>query len=234
MLHPPKPYYCCRTCKTYARLGWPEFTRWFESHSRHQVFSMYGFEVPEGYKAIISPMDELARECREIEEEIGVVVCGHREGCFFPESRHLEAARGVPLRPAPRWLGNFSFRVWGGGTPDPVPFPVELADLVVQLQQQVASQQFNTVYLQRYDRGHQVLEHRDPKNNLGYTVIGTFGTWEGATTSVREPENLSFRMGAGDVAVLPCTLNGKQGPRHSVSRVTYGTRWALILGTTQS
>jgi len=225
MLQPPKPYYGCRSCKTYARLGWPEFGTWFESHAVY----MHGFEPPEGYQCIISPMDELARECRDIEDDAEDVVVGHREGCFFPEERYLEAARGLPLRPCPKWLGNFSFRMWGGNTPDPVPFAVELADLVLQLEAQVPGQQFNTVFLQRYTRGQEVYSHRDPKNNLGHTVIGTFGEWTGAET--RTEEGVRFRMAPGDVTVLPCTIDGVQGPRHSVSPVLSGTRWALILNT---
>lgn len=64
-------------------------------------------------------------------------------------------------------------------------------------------------------------------------MIGTFGHWEGTETSVEfSVPSHSFKMDTGDALVLPCTIDGAQGPAHSVSPVLEGTRWALILGTT--
>lgn len=223
-------YYCCKDCKVYSRLGWPEFSLWFEQHGQHRVF-MHGFDPPEDFKSAIGEMEELSRECQQLTAGAPAVSWGLRRSIFFPAEQYEEAARGIPLRPCPRWLGNFSFRFWGGGTPDPVPFPAELASLVVALEEQVPTQDFNTVYLQRYERGQEVRPHRDPRSNVGYTVIGTFGKWEGGITSVFGAE--SFQMRAGDAAVLPCTISGVQGPQHQVTPVKRGTRWALILGTTR-
>ncbi len=93
----------------------------------------------------------------------------------------------------------------------------------------VPDQDFNTVFLQRYLIGGQVLPHRDPKNNIGYTIISTFGTWREACTHVNEE---SFILEDSDVAVLPCTINGLQGPRHYMTPVQSGIRYALILNTT--
>ena len=140
-----------------------------------------------------------------------------------------QAASAQDFKPVPRWLGNFSFKMFGkayrrnyGRTPEPLrTAAVELASLRPQ-------QVFTTVFLQRYTVGQQVLAHRDPRNNVGVTVIGVFGDFTGAVSHVG---NESLQLNSGDVLVLPCTINGVQGPRHSVSPVTSGTRYALILNT---
>ena len=97
------------------------------------------------------------------------------------------------------------------------------------MEAQVRDQEFNTVFLQRYERGQYVRSHRDPTNNLGYTVIATFGQWEGGVTTVEGAD--PFRMRPGDLVVLPCTIAGRRGPLHSVSRIEKGIRWTLILNT---
>ena len=224
-----KPYYGCKCCKTYAQIAWPEFKSWAAQHK----VELMGFDVPEGYTCIISPIEELARECRDLEDEPNLPALQLHACAFEPKQSHREVAEDTPLRPCPKWLGNFSFRQWGGKHPDPFPFPAGLAELVPTLEALVPAQKFNTVFLQRYERGQAVYEHRDPKNNLGHTVIGLFGEWTGGTSiiSFGDDDVNTFDLQPGNALVMACTIDGKQGPLHSVSPVLSGTRWALILNT---
>ena len=84
------------------------------------------------------------------------------------------------------------------------------------------------MFLQRYRAGEYVSEHRDPTNNIGYTVLGIFGEFMGARSAVG---GKNFILAAGDVLQLECTINGVQGPPHNVHPVIRGTRYALILNT---
>lgn len=152
---------------------------------------------------------------------------------LFLECSGLELeASDIQLRSSPQWLGGFGFRIYGmyggrnyGRTPKLLRRQAE------RMKQLVPDQFFTTLFLQRYKQDEQVLPHRDPRNNVGYTIISTFGTWTGATTHIQGQEPV--QMQAGSTMVLPCTINGKQGPRHWVTPVTSGTRYALILNTIQ-
>ena len=129
------------------------------------------------------------------------------------------------MRPCPQWLGSFSFRLWGKHYAKPPRVWLEAAQ---RLRQLVPSQTFNTLYLQRYERRQEVYRHRDPRNNVGHTIIWVFGDFTGADVTVdRAPHTVP----GNHAYVLPCTIDGVQGPYHSVSPVRTGTRWVLILGT---
>lgn len=130
----------------------------------------------------------------------------------------------LPYECAPDWLGDFgmvSYSNWKD-LPDGLRLPA------VRLAAFAQEQDFNRFFVQRYREGEQVYPHRDPMNNVGYTIIGIFGDFEGAVTNVAGE---TYRMNHGDVLKLPCTIDGVQGPLHSVSPVKRGTRYALILNT---
>lgn len=151
---------------------------------------------------------------------------------FLDTTGLIEVANRVYFRSVPSWLGNFQFKVYGQayGKDHGLP-PVELLIQARKLRGLVPGQKFNTIFLQKYIVGSKVLPHRDPKNNTGYTVIGVFGEFEGAKTKVDAKE---YQLYSGDVMVLPCTIDGTQGPQHEVSAVTKGTRFALILNTIET
>jgi hypothetical protein len=129
-------------------------------------------------------------------------------------------------RKAPYWLGNFEFRIFKLGR-DSIPLVVGL--VAKQLATGLApEQQFNTYFLQRYHKGQFVRSHRDPKNNLGQTIIAPFGSWEGAESTVARRR---FSLNPGDVLVQRCNSGGMHRPLHKVSPVTKGVRYALILNT---
>lgn len=143
----------------------------------------------------------------------------------------------INYRPCPHWLGDFSFQGY--------PFPGQrsrwyrkelppLARAEAQtLAQLVPNQVFNTVFIQRYEDGQNVFKHRDPRNNVGHTVIATYGDYScPPVTRLWSPDH-SFQQQAGDVLVLPCTIDNRQGPYHEVTwmRPSTGTRYAIILNT---
>ena len=164
-----------------------------------------------------------------------------------PELRELEAwAPNVGYRPVPAWLGNFEFKLFGRayGKEHGV-LPPEIRPIAERLMRLIPAQAWTTVFVQRYLTGQEVLPHRDPKNNTGYTVIAVFGDYDGAETTLEGSDVLPdgslkfgsgadddrFRLERGDVLILPCTINGVQGPKHAVSPVTRGIRYTLILNT---
>ena len=96
------------------------------------------------------------------------------------------------------------------------------------------NQEFNTIFIQKYEAGTSVKKHRDPRNNIGYIIIAVFGDYDGAVSRIYHEEtsgSTSFHLKPGDVLVLPCTIDGKQGPAHEVSEIEDGTRYAIILNT---
>lgn len=100
--------------------------------------------------------------------------------------------------------------------------------LVSEMMDYAPSQIFNTAFVQRYQPGQFVRRHRDPMDNKDFTLIAVFGDFEGA---VSEVDGKKFQLLNGDLLKLECTIDGVQGPPHSVSPVLSGTRYALILNT---
>lgn len=136
---------------------------------------------------------------------------------------------------APPFLGTFGF--WSGpvlpsdlqGGPDEARQSEVLRE-VARLGALAAATPFNRVFVQRYNR-EGVRPHRDPKNNLGCTVIGLYGSGWG-TTFWDHDASRSWQQAPGDVFVLPCTdpETKIQGPKHSVTwGFGIGVRYAIIL-----
>lgn len=152
------------------------------------------------------------------------------------DPKPLEEVLKVTWRRVPRWLGDFDFQVFGrvyGSKPKNLPFRVK--EFINKLHLEICpEQEFNTYFLQRYEIGKSVAKHRDPKNNVGYTLIAVLGDFTGATTTLHLPQsNVSFTLRSGDVLQLACTMNGTQGVPHQVSKVLSGTRYAIILNTVE-
>jgi len=131
------------------------------------------------------------------------------------------------MKKVPSWLGDFRFKAYYNSWRK-TPF----APLVDKLSAFVPGQIFNAVFLQVYGPGASVKEHRDPRNNTGHTIIAIAGEFEGAETYV--DGQLAGRLAPGDVGILPCTINGVQGPPHRVTEVLSGFRVALILNTIET
>lgn len=146
------------------------------------------------------------------------------QGYIYPQPEHHRALERLPYRAAPAFLGEFGFLSYKriAQTPN------ALHGLIGRMQKLVPEQRFNRVFIQRYREGEFVKPHRDPINNVGVTLIAIFGQFEGAASNI-EGEVIS--LVDGDVLVLDCTIDGKQGPVHEVSPVLSGTRYALILNT---
>jgi hypothetical protein len=139
----------------------------------------------------------------------------------------LEIGR-LGLRRAPHFLGDFKYQMYKG-----CPMGHQTNRVVSYLRTLVPNQSFNTVFIQSYEPGQCVKPHRDPRNNVGQTVIGLFGdNWE--TLLSVDSEETQFRQFPGDVFILPCTIDGVQGPRHAVNWAINsgnGIRHAIILNT---
>lgn len=137
----------------------------------------------------------------------------------------VEVATNSTFKAVPTWLGNFAFRCYYNNSIQ----HTRLNKVVERLASLKPEQKFNTVFLQRYRVGAWVGEHRDPKNNVGVTIIGIAGEFTGAISKCAGQRD--YQLLPGDVAIQPCTIEGVQGPRHSVTPVLSGTRYALILNT---
>ena len=126
-------------------------------------------------------------------------------------------AQAQSYRPCPPWLGKFSFITYNK-------LPPELARINTAIET-YSGVSFNAWFLQKYDKGSYVAPHRDPKNNLHFTYIIPFGSWSGG---VSVTEDFRSRWEPGQVYFQRCTINNVQGPRHSVTEITSGTRYAFI------
>lgn len=152
------------------------------------------------------------------------------------DPKPLEEVLKVSGKRAPHWLGDFDFEIYGtvyGKKPKGMPYRIK--ELINRLHVDLCpDQEFNTYFFQKYQEGRSVSKHRDPKNNIGYTIIAVLGDFTGATTTLHlEKSKVSFTLHSGDVLILACTIDGKQGVPHEVSKVVSGTRYAIILNTVE-
>lgn len=132
----------------------------------------------------------------------------------------------INLRKSPRFLGQFAYKQFSRTMPREL---TTLRHVVSELKSLVPDQQFNTLFIQRYLPNQGVNTHRDPRNNIGHTVIGLFGSdW---VTNFKV-SNQNYTQYPGEAYVLPCTINNIQGPPHSMNWISgNGIRWAVILNT---
>lgn len=149
---------------------------------------------------------------------------------FSPqELAALEAAAlGEILRPVPNWLGTFKFKIYGEcyGRKQGL-LPPELKAAAIKLIDLFApGTRFNAAFLQCYPTGSEIHEHRDPANNINCTIVAPFGTFTGGNLIIG---NKTQDLSVGGAILFPTTVNGKQGPKHRLTKIKSGTRWALIL-----
>lgn len=102
----------------------------------------------------------------------------HRKA--FTPSIHKECLINETKK-VPPWLGNFSFGAYGPAYSKSVD---KLPRGVIEFCKAIASdcvpdQKFNTIFIQKYEVGEFVRPHRDPKNNIGKTIIAIFGEFTG-------------------------------------------------------
>lgn len=144
-----------------------------------------------------------------------------------PEEQKLivDFGKNTVFKAAPDWLGKFDMKAFYNRSYQKTP----LNNVINKISALLPSQRFNTVFLQRYTQGQFVNRHRDPKNNIGYTLIAVAGEFQGAMSYIDGKHPMAITPGM--VLALPCTIDGIQGPRHHVSEVTSGVRYALILNT---
>jgi hypothetical protein len=145
-----------------------------------------------------------------------------------PKAEELDVIKQLKYKPCPPFLGNFEFICYGTPYGYGKVFPKKLYNIRDSLSALVPDQKFNSVFIQRYETGQYVKLHRDPKNNIGYTVLLIMGQFEGAISTIK---GVDYQLNNTDALILECTINGRQGPMHEVSKVTSGTRYAFILNT---
>lgn len=147
-----------------------------------------------------------------------------------------EAAK-IKYRPCPNWLGNFQFKIYNEKESPSEELMVVAKSILKELEerskaatpiQEAGKQIFNTIFVQKYESGEFVKPHRDPRSNVGYTVIIPFGEYTGGKHLI---EGKEAEVNPGDVLIMPCTIGYSMGPRHSLSEIESGTRYALIFNT---
>lgn len=133
-----------------------------------------------------------------------------------------------PSHRCPAFLGNFGYEMYRA----PRMVPIYLRDACKKLAALVPEQRFNTIFIQSYAPGTSVNRHRDPRSNIGYTIIAPFGLYEGAESTVELPgEVVKYTARPGQAVIQACTINGVQGPYHSVAEIKSSYRFAIILNT---
>lgn len=147
------------------------------------------------------------------------------KGVFLPfvQEEVLQTLRGMKYRPCPPFLGSFNYSRYRFDQR----LPIKIEGTIARLQEFVPEQGFNTVFIQHYPTGSFVKRHKDPRNNVGKTVIAVFGRFHGALSL---HGRIPYTAESGDVVVQDCTIDGHQGEWHSVDKVI-GERYAIILNT---
>jgi hypothetical protein len=150
-----------------------------------------------------------------------------------------ELSTEIEFRRAPAWLGPFDMACFGEGYGRGRKLPPACRRLALGSISKLPAHtpagtpiRYNAAFVQRYRPGFKVLPHFDPSSNLGYTSILSLGIFDPPPVlSVDGFEDLSPARGA--LVVLPCWLDGKPGPRHSVQshEDQVGTRYTLIVNS---
>lgn len=148
---------------------------------------------------------------------------------FKPTVEQKLAFKQVNYKSSPGFLGKFHISYYGQPYGRGRQLPEALDDLAQRMTQIHPEQTFNAAFIQKYEQGAFVAAHRDPRSNTGHTLIAVFGDFDGGMTTI--DGYAPFTLEEGDILSLECTINGIQGPRHEVSEITRGTRYALILNT---
>lgn len=146
----------------------------------------------------------------------------------------LEREFGDFQRDAPRWLGSFNLAIWGHYRRVARPLPPALRELTTCMidgakaaNWEMPEEGFTTVFVQRYDRGDFVAPHVDPLDNLHSTLILSLGDYTGPLHTIGTDSPIFIPPGS--MLRLPCRVGAVRGPRHSVSPIEAGVRWAIIL-----
>lgn len=154
---------------------------------------------------------------------------------FTPDAQAaiMRRCTGLNYLNSPGFLGVFGFRAYKLVDPfQPFHATGDGGWVVDRMAALVPEQTFTHVYVQRYQTTQAVREHRDPQNNIGYTLIAPFGKYTGGQWWWRCGGVWREQVySPGDVLQVPCTINGVQGPLHRVDPVLTGIRQAVILGT---
>lgn len=144
-----------------------------------------------------------------------------------PTQEQMACFEQIKYRPCPEFLGSFGISYYGHPYGRGKTIPSVLVPIAEHMASFHPEQSFNATFIQHYPTGSYVKPHRDPKSNVGQTLILVLGDFEGAVSHVATYDPVALRH--GDMLSLECTIDGVQGPRHQVSSVTRGTRYALIL-----
>lgn len=130
-----------------------------------------------------------------------------------------------------QWL-NTTQQIWGvespyrslGALPEGAVRTVALRCLVEWRKRGVTP---NTVYLQRNEVGSCLARHRDPFSDKHFTTILYLGDFVGSKLVAEGCGEVS--CAPGKCVMLPCTVNGRQGPYHWTTPHESGERWTLIM-----
>jgi len=182
------------------------------------------------------------------------VNCIHIKNVFLPKevadtNKYLQS---IPFVQIGAWLGAFKYYQYninyntsqkGKITLVPTPTPNHivnnhivdyeydlsfLTDHISKLVTMVPELNFTNGWVQCYTKGGHVHPHTDPSSHNGCVVIAIFGTFEGGNLCVGRH---TLKPQPGDVVLLR-GYNKKTKlpmPLHSVTPVTTGTRYSIIL-----
>jgi len=145
---------------------------------------------------------------------------------FTPEQQEeiVKELDTIDYCPSPTFLGNFEYSQFRNYRY----LPLHIYDVIIRLMDMFNTQVFTTIFIQRYPEGSFVKEHRDPLNNIGKTIIAVFGNFDPVYSWCDEEPYVAE---SGDIIIQDCTIDGVQGPLHSVEEILHGKRYCIILNT---
>ena len=155
-----------------------------------------------------------------------------RQG-FISEKEALELeleSDNILMNPAPTFLGQFGMACFGEHYGRGRKLHPALKAVAVRMTALFPDQRFNCAFVQRYSDRHEVKRHRDPMDNIGRTLILTYGPFQWYSFSCLGERSVY----PNTLLVLPCTMEFEgrqvQGPNHACS-APMGRRYSLILNT---
>lgn len=143
----------------------------------------------------------------------------------------MAEATEVDFKTAPTFLGPFGMACYGEHYGRGRKLPPTHKAIALRMMAQLPAQKFNCAFLQRYSKDVGVKRHRDPKDNVGHTLILTYGPFESYDFWCKSQWTIRPRT----LIKLPCTMEFEgelvQGPEHYAYATERGERFSLILNT---
>jgi hypothetical protein len=131
----------------------------------------------------------------------------------------------IPWRSAPKFLGDYQYHQSGEAygrhivIPENLQAPVQhILDTYREfLEPVIGTQHFNTQFYAKFEVEQEVNSHRDPLNNIGYTLIYVRTKGSAPYTYIGQYKRqniISLKVEHDCLLALPCSVEANESPKH--------------------